>query len=138
MSQQPKPMTLVEFLLARIADDEAAAGLCRERSWQYDDGAGVANEVNGLVVQHAHVWGPSVSITTSAAHQFSDMQHIANWDPARVLAECEAKRRVIEALGNFEDGHIWASGEALRAQEALEAMTLPHADHPDYQQEWKP
>ena len=51
--------------------------------------------------------------------------HIARWDPARVLAECEAKRQLIERVGNPD----WAG---------FRILALPYADHPDYQQEWKP
>ena len=57
-----------------------------------------------------------------------------------VLAECEAKRRIVERLGaygregleEFRDG--WAAGMT----DALVLLALPYADHPDYRKEWKP
>jgi len=58
--------------------------------------------------------------------------HIACWDPARVLAEVEAKRRVIDEWAVEAYEHRAALGTALRV------LTLPYAGHPDYQQEWKP
>ena len=54
---------------------------------------------------------------------------------ARVLAECEAKRRIVAALDyaerNGEPGvwHAW--------WQAAELLALPYADHPDYRKEWR-
>lgn len=53
--------------------------------------------------------------------------HINRWRPARVLAECETKRRLIE-LGDKDS--YWV--------DVLELLALPYADHPDYVEEWKP
>lgn len=55
--------------------------------------------------------------------------------PARVLAECEAKRRIInlhpEAVApEMKAGAAWASGEVLRI------LAVQYAGHPDYQTEW--
>lgn len=66
-------------------------------------------------------------------------------DPARLLAEYEAKRRIIELVqqeqpasqGHWE-GHgsdeYWISDHA---PEILRLLALPYADHPDYREEWK-
>ncbi|MER8220860.1 DUF6221 family protein [Streptomyces sp. NPDC094143] len=64
--------------------------------------------------------------------------HAAAHDPARVLAEVEAKRRVIERctavqgllLDDFTAEHL--------ADEVLALIALPYADHPDYREEWRP
>jgi hypothetical protein len=86
-----RTMTLTDFLLARIAEDEACAdGL------EWDDG--------------------------NPVHQ-----------TARVLAECEAKRRIVEACADV----LAYDAEAL-PQDVLRLLALPYADHPDYRQEWKP
>ena len=45
-------------------------------------------------------------------------------DGARVIAECRAKRRIVEAYG----GAVWP---------VLILLALPFADHPDYRQEWR-
>lgn len=57
-------------------------------------------------------------------------------DPERMLAEVEAKRRIIDA-------HV--SGDALCDRCAgspedcptLQLLALPYADHPDYRDEWR-
>ncbi|MBX6358139.1 MAG: hypothetical protein IRZ05_20110 [Micromonosporaceae bacterium] len=60
--------------------------------------------------------------------------HIARHDPARVLADVDAKRRIIEAaLGEQDHGDFgWAWTQVL----AL--LALPYADRPGYQDEWRP
>ncbi len=92
-------MTLVEFLRARLAEDDAAARAFGIGVWS--------------------VAGPQA-------------EHIARWDPARVLAECEAKRRIIEQVRDVKWG-----GFAVR-DTILELLALPYADHPDYRAWWAP
>ena len=47
---------------------------------------------------------------------------------ARVLAECEAKRRIVEEL----------SHDGLGPREwMLRVLAAVYSDHPDYRQEWK-
>ncbi|WP_127933425.1 DUF6221 family protein [Nonomuraea polychroma] len=73
--------------------------------------------------------------------------HIARYDPARVLREVEAKRCILDALASdvaqFSGGveqqkfaermATWAKAYAV-----LRLLALPYADHPDYQERWKP
>lgn len=96
-------MTLTEFLLARIAEDEAVA-----RS---------ASEAEITTVSH---------------------EHIARWNPPRVLAECEAKRRIIQIAeqGCECQASATAVGNPFWDIATLHALAMPYADHPDYQQEW--
>jgi hypothetical protein len=78
------PLTLTDFLLARIADLEAMARAELNEGWE-------------------------------------DI----------VLAECEAKRRIVECATNMHtSGPDW--------DEACRFLALPYADHPDYREEWKP
>lgn len=97
--------TLAEFLLARIAEDEAAL----------DDSDGQALGVHVITVEAAARW----------------------------LAECEAKRRIIEAFRGWTDAASETHdqrdyGVADGLDEALRALALPYADHPDYRDEWRP
>lgn len=67
-------------------------------------------------------------------------EHIARHDPARVLAECEAKRRIMSygpTLRRAAGSHERALIEYHRWTEMVEALALPYADHADYRQEWK-
>jgi hypothetical protein len=57
----------------------------------------------------------------------------------RALAECEAKRRIVEpwAYGGQEDN--WRYGVHAEAHEyVLRSLALPYVSHPDYRPEWAP
>ncbi|SES03075.1 DUF6221 family protein [Streptomyces qinglanensis] len=76
------------------------------------------------------------------------IDHIARHDPARVLADIEAKRRVVRyyedaarTLAAAEPGtppHDLMTGAMNSLRAALQALALPYADHPDYREEWRP
>jgi hypothetical protein len=57
-----------------------------------------------------------------------------------MVAECEAKRRVVaqfvDAVANYE-ADAGPQGEVTRLTFVLRALALPYADHPDYQPEWR-
>lgn len=105
-------MTLTEFLLARIAEDLAVA--TELQSWNAD---GIASGMDCL---------------TSA-----EFRHIEHFDAERVLAECEAKRRIIDRYENttFDD---WAEPDREYERWILPLLALPYADHPDYEEPWRP
>lgn len=106
-------MEIADFLLARFAEDEAAAR------------SGQAARLPFWVGQ---VMGRSGSRSAP--------DYVNHFNPARLLAECEAKRRIVAELRDYSDGHVWASGEASRAEDALFALASVYADHRDYQPEW--
>lgn len=63
--------------------------------------------------------------------------HVARWDPARVLAECEAKRRIVGEHSRIPgDGINFTIAEQDRAEDVLLALALPYADHPDFDPAW--
>lgn len=104
-------MTITEFLLARIAEDEALMRDCPHMGCYEDDA-----DPEGMI------HGPRC--------------------PARVLAECAAKRAIVELAAKadeiegdlamewprYQDSHI---GDRL-----LAALASVHADHPDYDPSW--
>lgn len=59
-----------------------------------------------------------------------DSEHQARWTPARVLAECEAKRRIIGTLRDEGGDRLFA--------DIFRLLALPLADRPGYREEWKP
>jgi hypothetical protein len=145
--------TLTEFLLARIAEDEAAAQAATPGPWnagaQYADAALWVGDDHSEGIAHA-----SWEYDESSAANF---EHIARHDPARVLAECETKRRIVEAHPLTTDVFpVWTGrtpgvacetcggngpgepAEDIGPCDTLLAIVLPYADHPDYRNEWKP
>jgi hypothetical protein len=135
-------MDLAEFLLARIAEDEAVARATRRGpEWHAHPDANVYDSPGFYVCG---------SIFVADA---TDAIHVARWDPARVLAECEAKRAIVESAarwGNADcrygrcrhqlddcDGgeEHWLGKEGWFV---LTELALPYADHEDYQAGWRP
>jgi hypothetical protein len=125
-------MTLTEFLLARIAEDESDAQDVHDR------GCSCLPPPPGFT-------GPFPC----------DCGY-----PARVLAECEAKRRIVErcrprwAILYRESERLLASAfdrQAVKieaysdpiwpfdgAEAILKDLAPPYADHADYREEWRP
>lgn len=74
----------------------------------------------------------------------------AGWYPDRILAECEAQRRIVAEHSRFHhDGRDWCrvcvapQGFPVAGDPGtpypcatLRALTLPYADHSDYRPEW--
>lgn len=83
-------MRIDEFLLARIAEDEEVSRqACRVRETQSGDSWTEVRWRHGLD-RVLRADGEVGEVIVEAA------PHIARHDPARVLAECEAKRRIVE------------------------------------------
>lgn len=123
-------MKITEFLEARIAEDEAMA-------------QAVVATVAPDAWENPTKWGNFFP------------QDVVFWDtqtPYRVLAECKAKRAILEEHGPVEDRN-WMGGEAHDHLwcgscgsiddspvpfpcETLKAIAAVYADHRDYRQEW--
>jgi Family of unknown function (DUF6221) len=123
---------LDQFLLGRIAEDkriatDAALSSGKER-WTTADLPGA---------------GPPHERTA---------EHVSHHDPARVLAECTAKRRVVLACRDIRpdyhflgtrprgmaDFPLAPSDQHQLAAVTLALLALPYADHPEYRPEWRP
>lgn len=122
---------LVDFLLARIAEDEALArGAVERSSYGWSDNA----------------FSEAVELAENEGARKQGTDHIARWDPARVLAECDAKRRVVDSLRDLTDAETtedqaWALERGDRSEQVaiatMRLLALPYADHPDYRDEWR-
>lgn len=147
---------LTEFLLERIADDEAAA-IHAQAQWE---GPPEQWEVrHGTDKDTLRRVGDHLTITASELGRLiRGADHIARWDPARVLAECEAKRQIVDAYvdersrrdvyQSDESRAVEDEDQALRRRTsaarcrglemAVELLSRPYADHADYRDEWRP
>jgi hypothetical protein len=102
-------MTLTEFLLERIAEDEAELQEY-ERRWE----AKVSGDDHVL---------------------FTDEEYMGVWiPPERVLAECQAKRRIVERALRLQEGqqlgmrYVW---------QCLADLAAPYAGHSAYDPAWR-
>ena len=123
---------LVEFLRARLGEDEAVALAATAGPW---------HKVDGGVTDLADAWPVSMTEYDNVDNDQADRAHIARHDPARVLADVEAKRRIIadrEHIDASAGDTEWHSGYSDGNYDALRALALPYADHPDYDESWRP
>ena len=104
-------MDLTEFLMARIAEDEATA---REAP----DKGPAANDDKAYLA-----WDVDREPTGEIALARS-----------RFLAECEAKRRIVDLANYWRDD----ANDQGQLDRALEFLALPYAAHPDYREDWRP
>lgn len=138
---------LADFLRGRIGEEERLAHLARDTEpalWADIEKGGI----------------PDLDATMATVAMMN------RWSPRLVLAECEAKRRIIE-LHDHPDGSCWEmhrgvygpgwpeGSYAVEGQlwahpsleppevhpgpcETLQLLALPYADHPDYRAQWRP
>ena len=139
--------TLTEFLLARIAEDEAAATFHRDDAWNIQD-----TRRHWMDDPRPElVGGGKLLAEFDGEHGVLAADHVQRWNPGRVKAECEAKRRIVAlhgfaswdtpggerractSCGYYEDEPVvdWPCP-------TIRALALPYADHPDYREEWRP
>lgn len=132
-------MTITEFLLARIADDEANA-----RAAIADDG----DSDEGFAGQYAKLIQPPSGVgLAQGGFGEAAARMIATYAvPRRVLAECEAKRRIVDTsermMLDADDAENQMSAKermfaATCAHANLRALASVYADHPDFAPEWR-
>jgi hypothetical protein len=120
---------LITFLRARLDEDEALALAASPGPWHPDAESYEVLAADDITVCDGFALsGPQLRATT---------EHIARWDPARVLAEVAAKRAVVDGLA-AADPHAGYITGTFTARHALWLLAQSYADHPDYREEWKP
>jgi len=117
-------MTLRDFILSRVAEDEAVA--------------------RAVIARYA----PDAVTMTREDPWPEEAAFTARYDPTRVLAECEAKRRVVEEYdqavfddkavphGDNEAGWV-ADAVLLHSRLMLRIHAATYADHSHYRDEWE-
>ena len=131
---------LIAFLRARLDDDAALALAASPGPWHPDEEHDEVLAVDDIVVAEG--------FALSGRQLRATVDHIARHDPARVLAEVDAKRRVIgeyesvayslSVAGPNTPPHGLLEGATNVLRRTLETLALPYADHPDYQDTWRP
>jgi len=69
-------------------------------------------------------------------HYTAALLHTARHDPARVLAECEAKRRVVQLCRDAPELDDWVT--TALAEEVLLHLVQVYTDRADFPSEWLP
>jgi hypothetical protein len=159
---------LAEWLLARIADDEAVARAVSVgvNVFYGASGSGGGGSSSG-VVSHGGVGGTGGSGGGGRGGGGQGSGYLPGWSRARVLAECKAKRALIadllEERHEVVDGDCWFTcsaateardggetcddarrggecdcGRDFRVRRRVALLALPYANHPDYDESWRP
>jgi hypothetical protein len=133
-------MTLTEFLLARIAEDEAVARQTNPHRYDEIDDWDAQTDAEDRWGRQPHGqqcgWGLGEGLSDKCKCGY----------PARVLVECEAKRRIVDYREQCERDRDEAPREArdlfaarlLAFDATLRALALPYAGHPGYDEKWRP
>lgn len=66
------------------------------------------------------------------------LSYVRQWVPARVLAEVDAKRRIIELYSGTAQYPDFSGGYDSAAEDAIKLLAVPYADRPGYRDEWRP
>jgi hypothetical protein len=132
---------LADFLLREIAADEEVARAAGGDGWEVVDERKVRWVRND---GNAHGWAAFADLPTATTH-------IARWDSARVLAECAAKRAVVELhyVQGYDDEDLndmgygcaecgWSAEYSDRGGwcPTLRLLAQPYRDRDGYRQEW--
>lgn len=118
-------MTLTEFLLARIAEDKAGADAMGHRTDPEGEDGYYACPATRDYPLGDLPYGEEHCDCGLAEHK------------RRALAECEAKRRIVEEVARYDGESYDGNSGALNSLDAILAtLAAVYADHPDYQAEW--
>jgi hypothetical protein len=159
---------LVAFLQARYDEDDQAARDAGGKSWEWEQHYG--DMCNDPTCEYGNLATDDTILMSVHAYNITvpwqGAEHIARHNPARVLAEVDAKRQLLrdavsakhavcedpwytcpaatEARDGGECGKDDMRGEPCecgrddRLHRACRLLALPYADHPDYREEWRP
>lgn len=136
-------MDIVEFVRARLDEDEAVAQAAEPSPWRWADpgyayGKGIKY---GLLAGEGNL--NRVVLLAAASDAWPSKYNaaqIVHWQPARALREVESKRLIVDGLCTARGlvSLVAVYGTTDPEQWILRLLALPYADHPDYRQEWKP
>lgn len=140
---------LVEFLKARLDEDEQIArtsiGKYPERAeWSYEPWSPRAGWGSGEVIapndRDSTGYPEMITCDREGVQQSveeNDGPHIARHNPARVLREVEAKRKIVE---EHQIGHDPCDAHDAAMESVpcgtICALASVYSDHPDYREEW--
>jgi len=130
---------LVQWLRAQLDEDLRIAEAATGHHWD------VCDETTPYLIHDVDAYRVNRTLDSTVgrvavAEAAEDRSHIAEHDPARVLREVDAKRRLlyqfehrgnsVRATAGLWDGGVW--------DDMLRLLALPYADRPGYRPEWRP
>jgi hypothetical protein len=148
---------LVEFLRARLDEDEASFRAIRHGGFTMPrwvvKGLGRSGAWYEVVAEDETLHDGEVDLDDEPAFLVrngrGEHEFITRFNPARVLAEVEAKRRITarhsarliegrDGDGVEREAYFCSHDDDPWPCDDLRDFALPYAGHSDYRQEWKP
>lgn len=134
---------LPAFLEARWAEEADIAQRAAPGPWEFSD-RGWQLRLTADAPNFERV----AMVDQPSEAQWWAIRHAAGWDPSRVLAEVDAKRRILayhepefskisdysDCANCIDDGRQYDSYPC----HTVRLLALPYAGHPAYRQEWAP
>lgn len=114
-------MKIEEFLAARIAEDEARGRGSVPGPWR-------------VIPELDEVQSTDFRVATGFALGSATLEHIAENDPLRTLAECAFKRVVLQEISRFGGVMLDYDCPGTVLAKSLAAV---YAEHPDYDETWR-
>ncbi|WP_406000710.1 DUF6221 family protein [Streptomyces sp. NBC_00829] len=145
---------LVAFLRARLDEDQQLADAAPPGPWDArpSDAADLwtvlgpygaysrfnaDEDVRTVTAYRLEVAGSDIGAGGVRSREAAE--HMARHDPARVLREVEAKRRIVEEANLYLcDSGPLCGYRSKHGHNVLRLLALPYVDHPDYREEWRP
>jgi hypothetical protein len=125
--------TLIEFLRARLDEDEGTAREAWAPNWPDPLSWLSEEELVGRLDGSADIEG------FATAGSKADARHVARHDPTRVLADVAARRAILDLCEAGIDPETPATPGTRAAYRAiLGYMAAPHDTRPDYNPAWQP
>jgi hypothetical protein len=120
--------SIVEFLTARLDEDEASARSGLESYSGY-----------GRDWVETHIDLDVDNPNSFNAFDPAPAVYLRRFTPQRVLADIAAKRAIVrdaQAIYDLIESEWSEYGNRNYGHNLLQHLAVPYADHPDYQQEW--
>lgn len=128
---------LITWLRVQLDEDERIARACGDVAW-VDDVPGMVHVDPAAIRDNKWAFGHLGYVAGAHPNELGNAYraHIARHDPAHVLREVEAKRKILglvtDAGPSFGDGYT----EAYR--DVVKLLAVPYADRPGYLDAWRP
>jgi hypothetical protein len=131
--------TLTEWLLLQIAEDEMKARTAGSEAWRWrvvdnPSQRDALVRTNGTIC--ADSWGADRQETGFRGAEAK--MFIERFNPERVLADCDSKRRMLARLNNLAKAWWTTTRSADEARSVIREMALTYSNRPGYRDEWRP
>ena len=137
---------LVEWLRAQLDEDERTARAVRA---PHDWHQGPGDDPDWTNSEMVLMWPPEHHTPYEQDKHWRGLTvegpelaaHIAEWDPARVLREIDAKRRILylaEHLPQLTATTDLFDNNRDAWREVIKQLAVGYADRPGYREEWRP